>query len=103
MFKQQRHSINIKQLAWLTLQLHVLKVKLPESQLSGLIDPEKKYELRPVAGSNVFLILKQRHPNDEDKCCNSQVRQITYCCIKKVNILLLKTAIPNGSTYFSLS
>lgn len=83
MFKQQLHSINIKQLAWLTLQLHVLilKVKLEGNHLSGLNDPEKGFELRPVSGSNVFLILKQRHPNDEDKCCNSQVRQTTSCRI----------------------
>lgn len=85
MFKQQLHSINIKQLAWLTLQLHVLilKVKLGGTHLSGLIDSEEDYELRPVSGSNVFLILKQRHPNDEDKCCNSQVRQTTSCRIKR--------------------
>lgn len=68
---------NIKEiLVWLTLQLNTLflKVKLKGSDLGGIIDSENGYELRPVSGSNVFLILKKRSPNDEDKCCDSEVR-----------------------------
>lgn len=68
---------NIKEiLAWLTLQLNalLLKVKLEGADLGGIIDSENGYELRPVSGSNVFLILKKRSPNDEDKCCDSEVR-----------------------------
>uniref|UniRef100_A0A8W8N3R2 VWFA domain-containing protein n=1 Tax=Magallana gigas TaxID=29159 RepID=A0A8W8N3R2_MAGGI len=48
------------------------RVKLKGSDLGGIIDSEKGYELRPVPGSNVFLILKKRRSNDEDKCCDSE-------------------------------
>lgn len=67
-----------KPLAWLTLYLHELFLigETRGIQLSGIIDLVEGYELRPVAGSNVFLILKQRRPNDEDKCCNSQVSKL---------------------------
>lgn len=48
---------------------------LPQSSSNGIDDSLEGYELRPVAGSNVFLILKHRRLNDEDKCCTSEVRQ----------------------------
>lgn len=52
-------------------------MKLRGSQLGGIIDELEGYQLRPVSGSNVFLILKERRPNDNDKCCMSEVRQLT--------------------------
>ncbi|XP_065940278.1 VWFA and cache domain-containing protein 1 [Magallana gigas] len=48
------------------------RVKLEGADLGGIIDSEDGYELRPVSGSNVFLILKTRRSNDEDKCCHSE-------------------------------
>nr|XP_034308982.1 VWFA and cache domain-containing protein 1-like [Crassostrea gigas] len=48
------------------------RVKLRGSQLGGIIDELEGYQLRPVSGSNVFLILKERRPNDDDKCCTSE-------------------------------
>lgn len=48
------------------------RVKLEGANLGGIIDSENGYELRPVSGSNVFLILKKRRSNDEDKCCDSE-------------------------------
>lgn len=78
MYTEQYQNIK-KILVWLTLQLNTLflKVKLEGSYLGGIIDSEDGYELRPVSGSNVFLILKQRRSNDEDKCCDSEVCQTT--------------------------
>lgn len=70
------HHQNIKKiLVWLTLQLNTLflKVKLKGPDLGGIIDTKDEYELRPVSGSNMFLILKKRRSNDEDKCCDSEV------------------------------
>lgn len=57
-------------------------MKLGGSELNGIVDSEEGYQLRPVTGSNVFLILKQKRLNDEDKCCKLEVnpqirRQIT--------------------------
>nr|XP_034337034.1 VWFA and cache domain-containing protein 1 [Crassostrea gigas]XP_034337496.1 VWFA and cache domain-containing protein 1 [Crassostrea gigas]XP_034337917.1 VWFA and cache domain-containing protein 1 [Crassostrea gigas] len=46
------------------------RVKLGGTELNGIVDSEEGYQLRPVSGSNVFLILKHKHKNDEDKCCN---------------------------------
>lgn len=46
------------------------RVKLGGTELNGIVDSEEGYQLRPVSGSNVFLILKQKHKNDEDKCCH---------------------------------
>uniref|UniRef100_K1QK79 VWFA and cache domain-containing protein 1 n=1 Tax=Magallana gigas TaxID=29159 RepID=K1QK79_MAGGI len=48
------------------------RVKLKGANLGGIIDSENGYELRPVSGSNVFLILKKRRSSDEDKCCDSE-------------------------------
>lgn len=48
------------------------RVMLPQSSSNGIDDSLEGYELRPVAGSNVFLILKHRRLNDEDKCCTSE-------------------------------
>lgn len=78
MYTEQHQNIK-KILVWLTLQLNTLflKVKLKGADLGGIIDSKKGYELRPVPGSNVFLILKKRSPSDEDKCCDSEVRQTT--------------------------
>lgn len=78
MYTEQHQNIK-KILVWLTLQLNTLflKVKLKGADLGGIIDSENGYELRPVSGSNVFLILKKRRSNDEDKCCDSEVRQTT--------------------------
>lgn len=78
MYTEQHQNIK-KILVWLTLQLNTLflKVKLKGSDLGGIIDSEKGYELRPVPVSNVFLILKKRRSNDEDKCCDSEVGQTT--------------------------
>eukprot|EP00105_Crassostrea_gigas_P042167 XP_019926315.1 PREDICTED: uncharacterized protein LOC105336599 [Crassostrea gigas] len=45
------------------------RVKLGGSELNKIVDSEEGYQLRPVTGSNVFLILKQKRLNDEDKCC----------------------------------
>nr|XP_019926041.2 VWFA and cache domain-containing protein 1 isoform X1 [Crassostrea gigas] len=47
------------------------RVKLPQSS-NGIVDSSEGYQLRPVVGSNVFLILKQRRLNDEDRCCTSE-------------------------------
>ncbi|XP_062591885.1 VWFA and cache domain-containing protein 1-like [Saccostrea cucullata] len=47
------------------------RVKLLRSQLSGLVDPIEKYEIRPVPGSNVFLILKEIVSNDDSSTCCS--------------------------------
>lgn len=44
-------------------------MKLGGSELNGIVDSEEEYQLRPVTGSNTFLILKQKRLNDEDKCC----------------------------------
>lgn len=57
-------------------------MKLGGSELNGIVDSEEGYQLRPVTGSNMFLILKQKRLNDEDKCCKLEVnpqirRQIT--------------------------
>lgn len=78
MYAEQHQNIK-KILVWLTLQLNTLflKVKLKGPDLGGIIDSKDEYELRPVSGSNVFLILKKRRSNDEDKCCDSEVRQST--------------------------
>lgn len=78
MYAEQHQNIK-KILVWLTLQLNTLflKVKLKGPDLGGIIDSKDEYELRPVSGSNVFLILKKRRSNDEDKCCDSEVRQTT--------------------------
>lgn len=54
-----------------TKEQYTFRVKLPQFLSSGLIDSVEGYELRPVNGSNVYLILKQRRPNDEESCCNS--------------------------------
>lgn len=78
MYAEQHQNIKWI-LVWLTLQLNTLflKVKLKGPDLGGIIDSKDEYELRPVSGSNVFLILKKRRSNDEDKCCDSEVRQTT--------------------------
>lgn len=56
-------------------QISILwQVKLPQSS-NGIDDSLEGFQLRPVNGSNVFLILKQRRLNDEDRCCTSEVRQ----------------------------
>lgn len=57
-------------------------MKLGGSELNKIVDSEEGYQLRPVTGLNVFLILKQKRLNDEDKCCKLEVnpqirRQIT--------------------------
>lgn len=57
-------------------------MKLGGSELNGIVDSEEGYKLRPVTGSNMFLILKQKRLNDEDKCFKLEVnpqirRQIT--------------------------
>lgn len=48
-------------------------MKLGGSELNGIVDSEEGYQLRPVYGSNVFLILKQKRLNDEDNCCKLEV------------------------------
>ncbi|XP_022331682.2 VWFA and cache domain-containing protein 1-like [Crassostrea virginica] len=50
------------------------RVNLPQSHLSGKVDSEEKYEIRPVTGSNVFLILKRRiFSTNDEKCCEEEV------------------------------
>ncbi|XP_061178007.1 VWFA and cache domain-containing protein 1-like [Saccostrea echinata] len=50
------------------------RVRLPQSQLNGVVYTDEKYEIRPVTGSNVFLILKEvRHIEDSAAaCCSMQ-------------------------------
>lgn len=67
---------------------HIIsQVKLQESVLSGIVDSDEGYELRPVAGSNVYIILKHRRLQDEDTCCTSGVRQCAlrffFCFLEK--------------------
>ncbi|XP_034328195.2 VWFA and cache domain-containing protein 1 isoform X2 [Magallana gigas] len=47
------------------------RVNLPKSVSSGFLDSDEGYEMRPVAGSNVYLILKHRRLQDEETCCTS--------------------------------
>ncbi|XP_034314932.2 VWFA and cache domain-containing protein 1 isoform X1 [Magallana gigas] len=72
------------------------RVKLPDSLLSGIVDSKEGYQLRPVPGSNLFLILKQRRMLDEESCCNSEhstspnsiqcsVEQCTCLCYKDLS------------------
>lgn len=70
--------------------LHCMwQVKLPDSLLSGIVDSKEGYQLRPVSGSNLFLILKQRRLHDEESCCNSEVHQ-TRVVVSIVNYYLFK-------------
>ncbi|XP_078333915.1 VWFA and cache domain-containing protein 1-like isoform X2 [Crassostrea virginica] len=53
------------------------RVSLPQSHLGGKIDSNGGYEIRPVTGSNVFLILKRRIfstiEEEEQECCSEKV------------------------------
>lgn len=63
---------------------HIIsQVKLQESVLSGIEYSDEGYELRPVAGSNVYIILKHGRLQDEDTCCTSGVRQFArrFCFV----------------------
>lgn len=60
-------------------------MKLGGSDLNGIVDLEEGYQLRPVSGSNAFIILKKRRPNDEDKCCDVKVyHQIRFILRRQV-------------------
>nr|XP_022294872.1 VWFA and cache domain-containing protein 1-like isoform X2 [Crassostrea virginica] len=50
------------------------RVNLPISHQGGKVDSTEGYEIRPVTGSNVFLILKtkDRSENNEDRCCSEE-------------------------------
>lgn len=43
--------------------------------------------MRPVAGSNVYLILKHRRMQDEETCCTSGVRQTFSLMCTEIFIL----------------
>ncbi|XP_061177706.1 VWFA and cache domain-containing protein 1-like [Saccostrea echinata] len=45
------------------------RVKLPPSKTNGITNNAEGYELRPVPMSNLFLILKRRHMQEEIPCC----------------------------------
>nr|XP_022331553.1 VWFA and cache domain-containing protein 1-like [Crassostrea virginica] len=72
------------------------RVSLPQSYYNGIVDSTEEYELRPVVGSNVFLILKKRKRSDVDPpCCSEQFstspnsiecgsRKCTCLCYKHV-------------------
>ena len=51
-----------------------IQVKLPQTHLNGFMDTAEEYEIRPVTGSNIFLILKKRKESIVDKqCCSEEV------------------------------
>ncbi|XP_048728643.2 VWFA and cache domain-containing protein 1-like [Ostrea edulis] len=48
------------------------RVKLPQNHLNGIVNSEEGYEMRPVTGSNLFLILKQRKTSQDLPCCSEK-------------------------------
>ncbi|XP_062591913.1 VWFA and cache domain-containing protein 1-like [Saccostrea cucullata] len=55
-------------------ELITFRVKLPQTKKNGVVNKAEGYELRPVPMSNLFLILKSRHMNEEISCCKDPSR-----------------------------